>query len=100
MSSYCTTSPRSILKTRAIVGVEALIRWQHPQRGLLLPAEFMPTVENHAHGIELGEWVIDTVFSQMAEWHGQGFVIPVSVNIEAFHLQIEAISLRRDRRKA
>ena len=81
--------PKVNLKTRAIIGVEALIRWQHPQRGMLPPAEFLPTVKNHAYGIELGEWVIDMAFTQMAEWHDQHFDMPVSVNIAAYHLQGE-----------
>ncbi len=79
--------PKVNMKTGAVMGVEALIRWQHPQRGMLLPADFMPNVENHAYGIELGEWVIDAAFTQMAVWHGQNFDMPVSVNIAAYHLQ-------------
>jgi diguanylate cyclase (GGDEF)-like protein len=79
--------PKVNLKTRAVIGVEALIRWQHPQRGLLRPSEFMPIVENHAYGVALGEWVIDAALAQMAEWHGQHFDMPVSVNIAAYHLQ-------------
>ena len=86
--------PKVNLKTRAVIGVEALLRWQRPHQGMLLPAEFLPTVENHAYGIELGEWVIDTAFSQMAEWHEQNFDMPVSVNIAAYHLQGEGFVTR------
>ena len=75
------------MKTGAVIGVEALIRWQHPEQGLLLPAAFLPIVENHPYGIELGEWVIDAAFAQLTEWHEQNFDIPVSVNIGAHHLQ-------------
>jgi len=69
------------------MGVEALIRWQHPEDGLLSPALFLPIVQNHRYGIELGEWVIDAAFAQLVEWQGQGLDIPISVNIDAHHLQ-------------
>ncbi|MDD5631234.1 MAG: PAS domain S-box protein [Methylococcales bacterium] len=79
--------PKVNMKTGAVIGAEALIRWQHPELGLLLPADFLPIVENHPCGIELGEWVIDAAFAQLAQWHEQNFDIPVSVNIGAHHFQ-------------
>jgi diguanylate cyclase (GGDEF)-like protein len=81
--------PKVNMKTGAVIGIEALIRWQHSEQGLLLPAAFLPIVENHPYGIELGEWVIDAVFAQLAEWHEQNFDIPVSVNIGTHHLKQE-----------
>jgi predicted signal transduction protein with EAL and GGDEF domain len=50
--------PKVNMLTRTVVGAEALIRWQHPQRGLLLPGEFLPAIENHPLSVELGEWVL------------------------------------------
>ncbi|EDP99194.1 EAL domain-containing protein [Shewanella benthica] len=44
------------MKTGTVAGVEALIRWQHPTRGLLHPIDFLPAIENNAMSIELGEW--------------------------------------------
>ena len=79
--------PKVNMKTGAVIGAEALIRWQHPEQGLLLPAAFLPLVEAYPSGVELGEWVIDAVFAQLTEWHEQNCDIPVSVNIGTHHLQ-------------
>jgi diguanylate cyclase (GGDEF)-like protein/PAS domain S-box-containing protein len=79
--------PKVNLRTGALVGAEALIRWQHPQRGLLAPGSFLPVVENHPLGITLGEWVIDTALGQAARWRQAGFDLPISVNVAAAHLQ-------------
>jgi diguanylate cyclase (GGDEF)-like protein len=79
--------PQVNMKTGTLIGAEALIRWQHPDKGLLRPAAFLPIVENHLLGVELGNWVLDTVLTQLAEWHAHGFEIPVSVNIGARQLQ-------------
>lgn len=51
-----------------IVGVEALIRWQHPVGGTLPPLDFLPIVEDHPISLEIGEWVIDTALSQISQW--------------------------------
>ena len=79
--------PKVNLKTGQVIGAEALIRWQHPELGLLLPANFLPSIKNHPYDIELGEWVIDKVFTQLSEWQQQDFTLPISVNIGAQHLQ-------------
>ena len=79
--------PKVNMKTGAVVGAEALIRWQHPVRGLLAPAAFLPIVEDNPLSVELGEWVIATAIGQMSAWYGQGMDLPVSVNIGAYQLQ-------------
>ena len=79
--------PKVNMKTGAVIGAEALIRWQHPERGLLPPAAFLPAIENQDVSVELGEWVIGTALAQMAQWQGQGLNVPVSVNIGARQLQ-------------
>lgn len=79
--------PKVNLKTGTVIGVEALIRWQHPEHGLLPPGDFLPLIENHAISIEVGEWVIDTALNQMSEWQALGLELPISVNIGAFQLQ-------------
>ena len=56
----------------AVIGMEALIRWQHPQRGLLAPYAFLPIVENHALSVDIGEWVIASALSQISLWQQQG----------------------------
>jgi EAL domain-containing protein (putative c-di-GMP-specific phosphodiesterase class I) len=64
-----------------------LIRWLHPQRGVLAPAAFLPTMEGHQISIEVGEWVIHTALAQMHAWHALGLTLPVSVNVGAHQLQ-------------
>ena len=58
--------------TENIVGVEALIRWKHPQSGLLLPMEFLPAAEESQLIVPIGEWVIKTACRQLAKWNGNG----------------------------
>ena len=70
-----------------IVGVEALIRWQHPEKGLLDPKKFISFAEQNDLIVEIGEWVLEVACSQGAIWCNQGFHMPVSVNIseKQFH---------------
>jgi len=81
--------PKVNMRTGAVTGVEALIRWQHPERGLLNPMEFLPVIENHTMNIEMGEWVIDTAISQISQWQEMGLNLAIitSVNISAVQLQ-------------
>lgn len=79
--------PQVNLRTGDIVGTEALIRWQHPVKGVLLPDTFLPELEDTPLAVELDEWVIRKSLSQMNRWHAQGFNIQVSVNISARYLQ-------------
>ncbi|MFZ6817146.1 EAL domain-containing protein [Undibacterium sp. Ji22W] len=79
--------PKVNMRTGEVFGAEALIRWQHPIRGLLSPANFLPAVENHLFSIELGEWVIATALAQMMQWRAIGLDISVSVNVGALQLQ-------------
>jgi EAL domain-containing protein (putative c-di-GMP-specific phosphodiesterase class I) len=76
------------------MGAEALIRWQHPQRGLLPPAAFLPLIGEHPVSIRLGEWVIGAALRQMERWQASGLTITVSVNIAANHLQQDGFALR------
>jgi diguanylate cyclase (GGDEF)-like protein/PAS domain S-box-containing protein len=78
--------PKVNLRTGAIVGMEALIRWQHPEEGLLSPAAFLPHVEGTTVDHPLGKWVIATALDQAAKWMQQGARIKVSVNVSAHHL--------------
>ncbi len=79
--------PKLNMRSGMVVGVEALIRWQDPVRGLLMPGEFLSVVENHALAIDLGEWVIATALKQLEAWHQAGMTLTVSVNIGARQLQ-------------
>jgi diguanylate cyclase (GGDEF)-like protein/PAS domain S-box-containing protein len=79
--------PKVNMRTGAVVGLEALIRWQHPERGLLLPNEFLPTIKEHPLSIKLGDWVIGAAVCEMAAWGEADLATSVSVNIDAIHLQ-------------
>ena len=81
--------PKVNMRTGTVVGVEALIRWQHPKRGLLNPIDFLPVIENNAMSIEMGEWVIDSALTQISQWQKMGINLSVStsVNIAAVQLQ-------------
>ena len=81
--------PKVNMRTGKVIGAEALIRWQHPQRGLLNPFDFLPAIENNPMMIELGEWVIDGALRQIGQWQAMGLNIPLntSVNIAAIQLQ-------------
>jgi len=78
--------PKVNLRHGTIIGVEALIRWRHPQRGQLLPAEFLPMIEDHPLAIELGQWVIENALLQIERWRQVGLDLAVSVNIGRRHL--------------
>jgi len=79
--------PKVNMRTGQVMGAEALLRWQHPERGLLAPGLFLPDIENHALAIDVGEWVMRRALSQMQTWHAQGLDLPVSVNVGARQLQ-------------
>ena len=80
--------PKVNMHSGQVIGAEALIRWQHPERGLLAPALFLPVIEDHPLAVDLGEWVIDTALTQIAVWRAAGLDLPVSVNIGARQLQL------------
>ncbi|QIR76510.1 EAL domain-containing protein [Sulfurospirillum diekertiae] len=79
--------PKVNLKTHELISVEALIRWQHPEQGFLLPHAFLPIVEDHVLSIKLGEWVIERAFKQMSDWIKKGLPLAVSINVGARQLQ-------------
>ncbi|MCF8160435.1 MAG: EAL domain-containing protein [Polaromonas sp.] len=78
--------PKVNLRTGDVIGVEALIRWRHPQKGLVPPADFLPMIENHPLAISLGQWVIQSALAQVEGWQQVGLNMPVSVNIGRRHL--------------
>jgi EAL domain-containing protein (putative c-di-GMP-specific phosphodiesterase class I) len=79
--------PTVDLATGSIVGVEALLRWRHPERGVVLPDEFVPALESSGAIVPVGLWVLRTACRQGAEWHKQGHSLMVAVNISARQLE-------------
>ncbi len=78
--------PKIELETGRVVGVEALVRWQHAERGLLAPGVFLPLAEGSPLEFELGEWVVSTALRQLAAWRADGLDLTVAVNISPRHI--------------
>ena len=79
--------PKVNMRAGTVVGMEALLRWQHPRRGVLAPAQFLPLVEQTELIIDIGEWVLRQALWQMQRWAACGKHWVVSVNIAARHFQ-------------
>jgi diguanylate cyclase (GGDEF)-like protein len=79
--------PKVNMRTGQVLGAEALIRWQHPDQGLLPPAMFLSVIEGDALAVDVGEWVIRTALAQLAQWQSMGLALGVSVNVGARQLQ-------------
>ncbi|MFT4905981.1 MAG: diguanylate cyclase (GGDEF)-like protein/PAS domain S-box-containing protein [Oleispira sp.] len=79
--------PKIDLRSKEVIGMEALIRWQHPEKGILPPVAFLPVLEQDALSIELGEWVIKSALEQLEIWRSMALEIPISVNISPLQLQ-------------
>ncbi|ABM60967.1 EAL domain-containing protein [Halorhodospira halophila] len=80
--------PQVALSTGQVVGVEALLRWHHPDRGWISPGEFIPVAEESGLIGAIGEWVIGRACDQAAEWRGRGVLqVPVAINLSAAQLR-------------
>ncbi|MEN8761229.1 MAG: EAL domain-containing protein [Thiogranum sp.] len=76
--------PQLALATRSVCGAEALVRWEHPELGLICPLEFIPLAEDTGIIEEIGEWVLEATCRQIAAWSGKGLYLPrISVNVSA-----------------
>lgn len=73
--------PQVDLRTRAIIGAEALIRWRHPERGYVSPGEFMPLVNGTSLSEGVAGWVLETAMRQAAAWQRQGAPIRIGINL-------------------
>lgn len=80
--------PQVDILSEKVVGFEALIRWQHPTRGLISPAEFIPVAEEEDLIIQMSEWVIKSVTQQQRQWHKSGLApTAVSINLSGLHFK-------------
>lgn len=80
---YLVYQPKISLVTGRVVGAEALLRWQHPKNGEVLPTAFIPLVEKTSLMRELTAWVIDQTIAQLSDWQSRGLSLPVSINLAA-----------------
>ncbi len=86
--------PQVSVETGGIVGMEALLRWNHPERGLISPAEFIPLAEETRLIVPIGEWVLRTVCRQNKRWQDAGALrVPVSVNLSAYQFQYDLVDV-------
>jgi diguanylate cyclase (GGDEF)-like protein len=84
---FMVYQPQVDYRDHRIVGVEALLRWQHPQHGLVPPDLFIPLAEQNGTIIAIGEWVLDQACKQLREWHDQGFSeLRMAINLSTVQL--------------
>lgn len=79
--------PKVEIRGGMVVGVEALVRWNHPQRGQLVPDQFLPLIESSEWSSDFEDWVLEEAIGQMAAWWQQGCHLGVSINVSAGLLQ-------------
>ena len=79
--------PKVNMHTGKVIGAEALIRWNHPQKGIVPPGVFLPVIEGHSLSVKIGEWVIERGIKQIVEFKREGLNIPISINVDALQLQ-------------
>jgi diguanylate cyclase (GGDEF)-like protein len=84
---YLVYQPQISYRDHRVVGVEALIRWQHPEHGMVPPDLFIPLAEQNGTIIAIGEWVLDQACRQLRDWHDQGFSdLRMAVNLSTVQL--------------
>jgi diguanylate cyclase (GGDEF)-like protein/PAS domain S-box-containing protein len=83
--------PTVDLSTGTFIGVEALLRWRHPQRGIVQPNAFIPALESSGLIIPVGEWVLHEACRQGTEWRRQGHYLAMSVNISGVQLERDRV---------
>lgn len=84
--------PKVDLLDGRVLGAEALLRWNHPEHGLVSPGQFLPLIEHTGLGVALGRWVLVQGVAQLAAWLREGLDLSLSVNVSARHLQDPAFA--------
>jgi diguanylate cyclase (GGDEF)-like protein len=83
---FLVYQPTFNLQSKAVTGVEALIRWRHPERGVIVPDQFIQLAETTGMIIPIGRWVLEEACLQAAEWHRSGYRIGIAVNVSVRQL--------------
>jgi len=84
---FLVYQPQISYRDQRVVGVEALLRWQHPELGMVPPDQFIPLAEQNGNIVAIGEWVLDQACRQLREWHDQGFSeLRMAVNLSTVQL--------------
>jgi predicted signal transduction protein with EAL and GGDEF domain len=83
---YLVYQPTVDLRSEQPTGVEALLRWRHPERGIVGPDVFIPIAENSGLIVEIGRWVLEQACHQVAAWHAQGHHLSIAVNVSGRQL--------------
>ncbi|GAB2587214.1 sensor domain-containing phosphodiesterase [Nitrincola alkalisediminis] len=78
--------PKVNMQTHEIIGLEALIRWRHPKKGILSPGYFLSELHHHPLMVRLGDWVLNTALAQMSKWLELGVSVIVSVNVDPMQM--------------
>jgi diguanylate cyclase (GGDEF)-like protein/PAS domain S-box-containing protein len=86
--------PKIDMRSGQILGMEALLRWQHPDRGLLSPLHFLPLIESTGLGVQVGDWVLEQALRQSSKWLKAGLHLNISVNVTARQLQMPDFTQR------
>jgi EAL domain-containing protein (putative c-di-GMP-specific phosphodiesterase class I) len=95
---FVAYQPTFDLRSRRVTGLEALLRWQHPTRGMLPPDDFIPVAEASGLIIPIGRWVLNEACRRGAQWRAHGHTIGIAVNVSA--RQLESNELFEDVRRA
>lgn len=85
--------PKISCRTGRVTGVEALIRWHHPTRGMVPPDSFIAIAEETGQIIELGSWVLEAAMQQQRQWEEEGLSVPVSINISAHQFNADDLMM-------
>jgi diguanylate cyclase (GGDEF)-like protein len=88
---FVVYQPQVNLANSRVVGAEVLLRWQHPEKGLIPPDRFIPIAEANGTIVEIGQWVLDQACWQAAQWSREGSPIRIAVNLSAVQLRQESI---------
>ena len=89
--------PKVHMLTGEVFGAEALIRWIHPEKGLIPPLDFLPAIEDTELDLRIGDWVINQALTQLDDWNSNGIKLEVSINISSHHLQSELFYSQLDK---